>query len=68
MKSQGTKYQVILDLNPRERATALQMASVIDLIIRGTVSEGADKGYVSGLFPSRKRRKEYPQAAWCGWA
>ncbi len=65
------KYQVTesrLDLNPRERISAFLMAFVVVLSIRGTVAEGAGKGYVSGLFPSRKRRKEYPQAAWCGWA
>ena len=61
------KYQVTesrLDLNLRERVTALQMVLLVYLSIRVTVSEGAGKGYVPGLFPLWKRRKEYPQAAW----
>ena len=67
MKSQGTKYQVIFDLNPRERATALQMAFVIDLSIRGTVAEGAAR-HLEFCFHLLRKQIESVEAAWRGWA
>jgi len=67
MKSQGTKYQVILDLNPRERATALQMVLVVYLSIRGTVSDGAAR-HLEFCFHLLRKQIESVEAAWCGWA